>query len=218
LLHKDSIIVLVQNGLGIEENLAIDFPNHSIAGGLAFICSSRIAPGHIAHFDFGSIRFGFHNNGKQQILEQVCKDLIDAGIKAEFTHNLSLARWQKLVWNIPYNGMTVALNTTTEALMKNPSSRQLIQDLMTEVVEAANVCGAVIKHDFVQKMMVTTDRMKPYAPSMKLDFDAKRPMEIEAIYTNTIETAKVNGYSMHKTSMLEHQLNFIQNSSFLKTQ
>lgn len=213
LLHNDTVIVLVQNGLGMEQKLAIDFPNHAIAGGLAFICSSKIGPGHIAHYDFGSIRFGYHTvTGKPEILEQICNDLTQAKIIAEITNNLNLARWQKLVWNIPYNGMTVVLNTTTENLMKQVASRQLIEDLMTEVVEAANSCGTPIKPDFVQKMMHITDKMKPYAPSMKLDFDSKRPMEIEAIYSYPIQTALNAGYKMTKTSMLEQELRFIQDS------
>jgi 2-dehydropantoate 2-reductase len=52
--------------------------------------------------------------------------------------------------------------------------------------------------------------MKPYAPSMKLDYDFRRPMEIEYIYSNPIQTARDAGFEMHKGSILEKQLRIIQ--------
>ncbi len=212
LLHKNTVIILIQNGLGIEKELAISFPDHSIAGGLAFICSSKIDAGHIAHYDYGHINIGSYQGENPEILKQICNDFNQSGIKAELTLNLNQARWQKLVWNIPYNGMTVALNTTTDRLMKQPDSRQLIWEMMIEVVEAANRCGAEMKDDFARKMMELTERMTPYAPSMKVDFDAKRPLEIDAIYTNPVKTALKAGFNMQKVAMLEKQLRFIQST------
>lgn len=212
IIHKNTVVVLIQNGLGIEEELASIFPNLSIAGGLAFICSSKIENGHIGHFDLGSLTLASFQGENEEILNQVCVDLNQANVPATLSLNLQKSRWQKLVWNIPYNGMTVVLNTTTDRLMKQPNSRQLIRDLMQEVVEAARSCGVEIENEFADKMMHSTDKMTPYAPSMKLDFDAKRPMEITAIYTNPIQMALKEGYNMKKVAMLEQQLHFIQSS------
>jgi len=209
--HKNSLVILVQNGLGFEQRLANAFPDLAIAGGLAFICSSKIGPGHIGHFDFGSITFGGFQKVDHAMLEQICTDFTQAGVKAFFSDDLNLARWRKLVWNIPYNGMTVVLNTTTDALMNQADSRKLIRDLMTEVVEAANACNAKIESDFVDKMLESTDKMTPYAPSMKLDFDARRKLEIEAIYSNPLNEAGKAGYAMKKVALLEQQLHFIEN-------
>jgi len=210
LLHERTVVVLVQNGLGIEEALAADFPDLSIAGGLAFICSSKLGKGRIGHFDYGKITVGAYQKEDREMLEQICADFIDAGVPAEYSPDLNLSRWKKLVWNIPYNGMTVVLNATTENLMSQPDSRQLIYDLMLEVIEAANCCGVEIGKGFADEMMTSTDDMLPYAPSMKLDFIAKRLMEIQAIYTNPIQTALRAGYFMKKVAMLEQQLRFIQ--------
>jgi 2-dehydropantoate 2-reductase len=212
LLHKDSIVVLLQNGLGIEHDLAINFPDLSIAGGLAFMCSSKKGDGHIVHFDYGSIKIGSWQRKNSALLEQICEDLNQSKVPAELSSDLNQARWQKLVWNIPFNGLTVVLNTTTESLMKNPSSRQLIWELMVEVVEAGNHCGANISEDFAQNMMQITDKMTSYAPSMKLDWDAKRAMEIETIYRRPIRTALDAGYEMKKTALLEKQLSFLQST------
>ncbi len=210
LLKKDSLVILIQNGLGFEEKLAADFPQLSIAGGLAFICSSKVGPGHIGHFDFGSINIGAHQNVASERIEQVCDDFTQSGVKAFVAENLPEARWRKLVWNIPYNGLTVVLNSTTDTLMQQAHSRELIRDMMLEVVEGAKVCGVNMAADFVDKMLASTDQMTPYAPSMKLDFDHQRKLEIEAIYSNPLQVAQDAGYRMQKVSMLEQQLHFME--------
>ena len=114
------------------------------------------------------------------------------------------------VWNMPFNGMTVALNTRTDLLLKNPSTRQLIRDLMMEVVEASRALGiSGVDEAFVEKMIQMTDAMTPYSPSMKLDFDFHRPMEIHYLYTRPIEIARAAGYRMRKLEMLEAELRFL---------
>jgi 2-dehydropantoate 2-reductase len=210
LLHKDTCVVLIQNGLGIEAKLAQDFPRLSIAGGLAFICSGKIGNGHIAHTDYGKITIGSHQGDHHELLAQVCRDFKTANVPAEYTGDLQLSRWKKLVWNVPYNGMCVVLDTTTERLMANSCTYELLRELMLEVTGAANACGKPVGEGFVQAMLDSTSVMKPYAPSMKLDYDYKRPLEIEAIYSAPLAAAREAGFDMPKVAMLEQQLCFIQ--------
>ena len=212
LLHPKTCVILVQNGLKIEEELATSFPDLSIAGGMAFICSNKIGEGHINHLDYGKITIGSYQGENKKLLEQVCNDFIAARVQAEFTGDLEKSRWKKLIWNIPYNGLCVVLNTTTEQLMNNPKTYELVRDLMLEVLNAANICGIRIRESFVQEMLDSTRIMKPYAPSMKLDFDFKRPLEIRAIYSSPLAEARSHGFEMKKVSMLEQQLQFIQDS------
>ena len=209
LLKPDTLVVLIQNGLGLEAQLASALPHQPIAGAAAFICSSRVGKGHICHADYGAITVGMYQSDCQNVIAQMKADFEQADVPFIIATNLNETRWRKLVWNIPYNGLTVALNTSTDRLMATPSTRALVTDLMNEVVDAASVCGANIEREFVDKMLAMTDRMTPYSPSMKLDFDNHRPMEIEAIYSNPVKTALAAGYYMRKTEMLEQELRFI---------
>ena len=209
LLKPDTLVVLIQNGLGLEAQLASALPHQPIAGAAAFICSSRVGKGHICHADYGAITIGMYNGDSQDVIAQMKVDFEQANVPFSIATDLNETRWRKLVWNIPYNGLTVALNTSTDRLMTDPATRALITDLMNEVVDAAAVCNAVIEREFVDKMLTMTDRMTPYSPSMKLDFDNHRPMEIEAIYSNPVKTALAAGYHMRKTEMLEQELRFI---------
>jgi len=207
-LHKNSLVVLIQNGLGIEEKLAEELPETNIAGGLAFICSQKNSPGVISHLDLGRINLGLFRGNREQ-LEQVCTDFCEAGVDAHVAESLGYARWHKLVWNVPFNGMCVVLNSNTDHLMGNESIRELSREMMKEVVEAAQKCGYDLANDLPDKMINMTMGMEPYAPSMKLDFDNKRALEVEAIYSAPVKAAQKAGYEMKKVAMLEQQLKFI---------
>ncbi len=209
IVHANSLVILIQNGLGIEAELANEMPEIQIASGMAFICSHKAGPGHITHLDFGRIELGLFTFGGKELLAHCCEDFEKAGVPAVVADNLGLARWKKLIWNVPFNGLTVVLNTTTDKIMKLQATKELSLEIMHEVIDAAGYCGYEIDRSVAGQMISMTETMTPYAPSMKLDYDNKRPMEIQAIYTNPIQTARKAGYEMKKVAMLEQQLRFI---------
>lgn len=212
ILHKNSVVILVQNGLGIEKELSDIFTNVSVAGATAFVCTTKVGPGHIHHAEYGTLTIAKYCGDCDMILNQVADDFINAGIQVNLSDDLNSIRWKKLVWNIPYNGLTVVLNAATDELTFNTATRSLVIDLMNEVVDAGRICGAKISDSFVSKMIEMTEKMTPYSPSMRLDYEARRPMEIQTMYTNPIKIAKEKGFEMKKTQMLEQQLRFISDT------
>lgn len=207
IITDNTVVVLIQNGIGLEADLQAAFPNLHIVAGLAFICSSKTQPGHINHQCYGSINLGNYSCPPERF-SQILEDFQKAGLQvAEVPYEE--ARWKKAVWNMPFNGMTVALDTSTDKLLNNPATRQLIYDQMMEVIGAANALGIeAITSEFADKMIEMTDAMVPYSPSMKLDYDFHRPMEIYYLYTRPIEEARKAGFEMSKLSMLEAELKF----------
>ncbi len=209
IIHEDSVVILIQNGIGLEDDLQQVFPHLQIIAGLAFICSAKVGPGHISHQCYGSINLGNYSC-EQETFQEILHDMQGVGLQVAEVPYLE-ARWRKAVWNMPFNGMTVALNTSTDKLLNNPSTRQLIYDQMMEVIGAANAIGiSALDSTFADKMMKMTDEMVPYSPSMKLDFDFHRPMEIYYLYSRPIEEAKKVGFEMPKLAMLEAELRFIE--------
>ncbi len=207
-LKDDGLVLTLQNGLGSEEEIAGIAGAGRVVGGLCFLCANKVAPGHIRHVDYGLITLGEyrddeHPGGITPRLEQLGSDMRSAGIEIQLIEDLPLARWKKLVWNIPFNGLSVVRNTLTDALVRDPETRQLCSTLMDEVA-AASI--RPIHPDFIEQMMVRTEKMVSYAPSMKLDFDRGNPMEIESIYGNPLRAAKARGVIMPETEKLYHQL------------
>ena len=189
LLHPETVVVLIQNGIGVEADVQKMFPEVHLAAGLAFICSAKTEPGRVSHQCYGSINLANYSCD-DTTLQAVRDDLLKAGVEARLVEYHE-ARWKKAVWNMPFNGMTVALHTETDKLLSNPHTRRLIREQMMEVVGVARQLGVKnVDEEFVEKMLVTTDAMVPYSPSMRLDYDFHRPMEIDYLYTRPIEIAR----------------------------
>jgi 2-dehydropantoate 2-reductase len=142
-------------------------------------------------------------------MNQLIRDFKKANVDANLVEYHE-ARWKKAVWNMPFNGMTVALNTRTDLLLKNPSTFKLIKEQMLEVIHTAQQMGVNIPMSFADKMIQNTLDMTPYSPSMKLDYDYHRPMEIYYLYTRPLEEARKHGLQMPKLEMLEAELQFLE--------
>lgn len=205
------VLLVLQNGLGIEETV-FAHTQATVIGGLCFLCSNKVGPGHIRHIDYGDIRLGALQNDSQHTmwLERLQDIFTKSGIGIHRAKNLRQARWQKLVWNIPFNGLSVVLQADTQQMMQEESGRALAEALMREVVQAANADGCSIDNTFIERMLADTERMAPYLPSMRLDYDRHQKMEIEAIYSAPIDIASQVGYSMTLTRQLRDQLIFLQ--------
>ena len=210
LLHDRTLVVLIQNGIGVEEDVQKMFPDVQLAAGLAFICSAKTQPGIVSHQCYGSINLADYSCRDEALIQAVVDEFREAGIETGLVEYHE-ARWKKAVWNMPFNGMTVALHTQTDLLLKNKSTRQLIREQMMEVVTTAQHLGVKnIDESFVDKMIEMTDAMTPYSPSMRLDYDFHRSMEIYYIYSRPLEIAREAGCRMPKLEMLEAELRFLE--------
>lgn len=209
-------VLLLQNGLGVEDALRPLLPESlHLLGGLCFICAHREAPGVVVHQAQGVCNLGYHSGPataeeRQALLEQGVSWLREAGIESSVIADLNQARWQKLVWNVPYNGLSVLLHSSTRPLMANPDSRALLQALMQEVVDATLACGYSLPDNYAQKLLAYTDRMPDYLPSMYHDFAQRREAELPALYAAPLAAAAAAGVDMPRVRMLYQALAFLQ--------
>ena len=187
----ETAIVLLQNGVEIEEPVARAFPDNEIISGLAFICATRTSPGHIDHTDFGRVVIGRYPASKSVKVEELARLFSEAGLKCEVTEDAVTARWRKLVWNAPFNPISVlAGGADTKTMVENHESVELARKVMEEVCKIAEAVGHPLPPGVVRENIEGTRRMSPYKSSMLVDFEAGRPMEVEAILGNGIRAAK----------------------------
>ncbi|HYX16701.1 MAG TPA: putative 2-dehydropantoate 2-reductase [Nostoc sp.] len=214
LVRDDGVVLVLQNGLALEEEVAKIVSNVSIIGGLCFLCSNKVGAGHIRHLDYGKIIVGGYASGYDPTgitdkMRQIADDFTSASISIELVEDLLLGRWKKLVWNIPYNGLSVILNARTDELMSYVHTRKLIEQLMYEVTAGSKSCGRIIPDSFIQTMLDYTLNMKPYRTSMKIDYDERRPMEVEAIFGNPLRKAQAASVDLPQISCIYQQLKFL---------
>jgi 2-dehydropantoate 2-reductase len=214
LAGEHTTVLTLQNGLGNEEALAKFLPENQIMGGVAFVCLNRLAPGQIHHLDHGHILIGEHGRPSGERTGRIAAVFDAAGVRCAVTDNLARTRWEKLVWNIPFNGLGVASAAgyeavrsgrvensaplgpclTTDRLLADAQWAALVRALMTEVVAAAEKIGFELAPDVVQVNVDRTTSMGPYKPSTVLDFERGFPLETESIFFEPYRRAQAAGY------------------------
>lgn len=99
-IKDDGVVLVLQNGLGIEEQVAQIVGSHRVIGGLCFICSNKVEPGRIRHLNYKEITLGeyspnYHTRGITQQMRQIADDFESAGIPIKLAHDLLQARPSK---------------------------------------------------------------------------------------------------------------------------
>lgn len=206
-------VVLLQNGFGVEEVFREHLPDSvDLLGGLCIVSVHREGPGIIHHFGLGALNVGYHSGdlSRRAAVERGIEALFsEAGVELHLMPDLITARWQKLVMNIPFSGLTVLLNSGTKALMTHPDTRALVRQLMEEVETAAAVCGRPMPDGYIDEAWAKTDGQPDYQSSMQVDFNAGRPLELESIYQAPLAAVAAAGGAMPKVEMLYQSLMFL---------
>lgn len=206
LMARHTRALTVQNGLGNEEILANIVAAENVAGGLAFLCSNRLDDGTIHHLDYGHIHIGNYRRPPDKTLNTFGQMLNDCGVKCEVVENLALSRWKKLIWNVPFNGLTTLTDQTVDKIVGNPELRQWARGLMLELQAAAASYDLYIENSFLDLMMEYTDKMEPYYTSMHLDARCGRKLEIEPIIGQPLRYAEKHNMAVPCLSRLYHKL------------
>ncbi len=207
------VVLVLQNGLEVERDSAQVVGEDRVLGGCCFLCSNKVGPGHIHHLDFGRIVFGEY--AMQEVTpraQKICDELNEAKIDTKVSPQLDLVRWRKLMWNIPFNGLSVALDASTKEIIDTPSSYALADEIIREVHQGAAACGVSVPEEAIEITMENTRKMVPYDSSMRIDFQNDRPMELQAIFGNPLTATKQHGHEMPRVEMLYQMLKFMNPS------
>ncbi len=205
LVGAQTAILTLQNGLGNEELLAEAFGAERVLGGVAFLCSNRGEPGVVHHLGEGRIRLGEFSGGLSDRARRLADLFCAAGVPCEAVEDLAKIRWEKLVWNIPFNGLCALTGRDVTELLAHPPSAELVREMMEEVVAAANAQNLSRPLDggaFIDRMLQMTAAMDHYRPSMMIDRLEGRPLELESIYAIPLERARAAGRPMLRVDML----------------
>jgi 2-dehydropantoate 2-reductase len=205
----DSAIVTMQNGLGNEELLAEYFGAERILGGMAFVCINRTGPGEISHTDHGLIRLGEFSGGPGERTRRIAEILNASKIPCEVLDNLAHGRWEKLIWNVPFNGLGALLDLTTDRLIGSEEGLSLVRRLMEEVVQTAANVGVRFGLEIIQQKIIHTQTMGAYRTSTQIDRQMGRPFELEAIWGKPLAVAKKHHAVTPELEMLYNMLRLL---------
>jgi 2-dehydropantoate 2-reductase len=225
LVSEKTAVLTLQNGLGNEEFIAGIVPREQILGGLCFVCLNRVAPGEIQHLAHGKIEMGEFAGWPEPRTHDIASAFRHAGIPCSVRDNLEKAHWEKLVWNIPFNGLGVAscagfeaVRTgvfagrrgeclTTDKLLSDAKWYGLVETLMHEVIAAGNAFGLNIPEELAQEQIDKTLIIGAYKPSTLVDFERNLPVELDAIFLEPLRRAESNSVAVPQLRALCSILN-----------
>ena len=212
LVGPRTAVMTLQNGLGNEARLAALFGDEKVLGGLCFVCLNRTEPGVVHHLAHGTIVMGEHRRWPEPRTHDIASMFRHAGVPCKVAANLERAHWEKLVWNIPFNGLGVAGAAGYESLTASPSAlpvprplgpclptdrllgdprwENLVRELMLEVIGTANALKLNIPESVAEKQIARTRAMGAYKASTLIDFERRQPLELESMFLEPLHQAQ----------------------------
>jgi 2-dehydropantoate 2-reductase len=222
LIGPRTAVLTLQNGLGNEAAVAAVAGAEKTMGGVCFVCLNRVAPGRVLHLAHGMVMLGEFGRPPQARTHEASQAFAGAGVSCKVAENLEQARWEKLVWNIPFNGLGVAgavgleavqrgrlapetvLGTclTTDLLLANPAWEQLVRELMLETIAAARAQKLDVPESAADRQIERTRSMGPYKASTLIDFENGRELELEALFLEPLRRARQAGVACPRLEAL----------------
>jgi 2-dehydropantoate 2-reductase len=203
LLGPGTVVLTLQNGLGVEEPVAEVVGAENVVGAICFVGCIRTSAGTVNCSFPGLVMVGEFGRPASARTQAVAALFARAGVKCEAQNNLEEMRWRKLVWNVPFNGLAIAAGgITTDVILADEGLRLLARRLMEEIVEAAAKFGHAIPRSFVDAQFERTAKMASYRPSSLIDYEEGREVELEEIWGEPVRRAKTQGVPVPRLEML----------------
>jgi 2-dehydropantoate 2-reductase len=202
LIAGHTALLTLQNGLGNEAFLSERWGAERVMGALCFVCINRTAPGVIRHLDHGTISIGEFRRPVSARVRAVAAAFNAADVEAHAVDDLEGERWRKLLWNIPFNGLSIAAGANVAEVLADAGLRALARSLMGEVLDAAHRLGHEIPESYADWQIERSGSMGPYRPSSMIDFENGRPVEVEAIWGEPLRQGLAAGAKMPRLELL----------------
>jgi len=206
LFSHDTVVVSTQNGMpwwyfqnyGGELNglrlecvdpggvIASSIDPGRIVGSLAYFATAISAPGVIHHAGGNRISFGEPDGSKSERVKVIADTLIEAGFRCPVTARFRQEIWVKLLGNVAFNPISALTGGTLEEIVRHPETRRLVRDLMIETEMVAGKLGIELPISIEQRM-AGAERVGTHKTSMLQDWEAGRPMELEAVVGAVVE-------------------------------
>ena len=199
LLGPNTVVCTLQNGLGNEELLAAIAGKEHVLGGVCHVCVSRPEPGVARNMACTDIKFSDLSGGDTARARSLAQIFKNAGVNCTVAPSIGSARWYKLVWNVPFNGLGIAGGPggrDTQQVLEDPVLQQEAKDLMSEVLAASAKMGYPQDPNLIEKEIARTRTMGHYKSSSQLDWEAGKPVELESIWGEAFRQGTAAGVPM----------------------
>jgi len=231
LVSERSAIVLIQNGFGVEDPYLQRFPGVTVLSAVTIVTAAQYKPGQITHNRWTRIHVGpyipgsteatIHDAAGKRAIGQNATfvQLLKAGgvnDAEEYSHcKLQMVRWHKIAINAAMNPSAVLSNgSTSNTMVMDPELYIHLKGCMDEVLATApKVLGTPLTKGLATPEQILRSTQKNTSgskPSMLLDWEQGKRMELEVILGNPIRIAREKGLEMPRLQSLYALLRMAQ--------
>jgi 2-dehydropantoate 2-reductase len=231
LFGPDTVVVSTQNGIpwwyfqghgGELDGLRLErvdpggviassIEHHRIVGSLAYFATDIVEPGVIHHTEGNRISFGEPNGEKSERIRTITAALSAAGFRCPITTRIRHEIWVKLLGNASLNPISVLTGGTLEQLTRHAEVSRLVRAVMIEAEAVAARLGIELPITIEQRM-AGAEKVGAHKTSMLQDYEAGRPMEVEAVVGAVVELGERLGVAMPSTSAVYACVKFLEES------
>lgn len=201
-------IVLLQNGIGIEDEYRVAFPSNPIVSTVLYLPATQRPVGVIQHGEIERLEIGAYPSSASDVHAKRFAQLIQsAGATAVLHEDIQLIRWTKLLLNVSWNPIcALALSKDTDVLESCDGAPEVVEAVMLEVRDIAAAYGYNITKERVEfELGRAKARIPKHAgiePSMLQDVQTGRRIEVEAIVGNSVRLGKAKGVRCDRIELL----------------
>ncbi|MBQ0795109.1 ketopantoate reductase family protein [Zhongshania sp.] len=181
-IAAQAVMVLLQNGLGIVEQIRREFPNATVLQGSTTEACYQQNRFEYVHAGHGHTFIGSTENDQRTVLLELAESLSFPPLQLSVSDNIDAVLWRKLAINCVINPLTVIHRCRNGELLNSPERRAQIQQIVNEILALSSVLGrsewVANLYELVTEVATTTAANRS---SMLQDVEAGRDTEIDAI-------------------------------------
>jgi 2-dehydropantoate 2-reductase len=212
LLGPETVVVSTQNGVpwwffsGGQRLERVDpggvvssaIEARRVVGSIVYFSTEVAEPGVIRHTSGDRISLGEPDGTRSDRCREIAATLVSAGLRAPITTHLREEIWVKILGNVAFNPISALTGATLAGMVRDPEVSQLVRRIMQEAECVAARLGMKLPVSIEQRMAGAA-KVGEHKTSMLQDWEAGRPLELEAVVGAVVELGEKLGVDMPAT-------------------
>jgi 2-dehydropantoate 2-reductase len=169
-----------------------------VVGSIVYLATEITAPGVIQHIEGNRISLGEPDGSRSDRVREIAEALIASGLRSPITTRLRQEIWVKVLGNASLNPVSAITCATIVQMIRDPGVCSVIRSIMEEVAGVSTRLGMELPISIDQRI-AGAEKVGEHKTSMLQDFEAGRPIEIEALVGAVVELGERVGLPMTVT-------------------
>jgi 2-dehydropantoate 2-reductase len=166
--------------------IASAIESRRVIGSIVYFATDIVEPGVVRHTEGNRISLGEPDGTRSERIRQIAEALMAAGLRAPITTRIRQEIWVKILGNVAFNPISALTGATLVQMARDPEVNALIRKIMEETETVGAKLGLELPITIDQRI-AGAEKVGEHKTSMLQDFEAGRPIELEAIVGAVVE-------------------------------